>query len=98
MLAELGLSPPSHPPQAVTTEMLGASQVRILMGCLDPASCPVQLGGSDVRDWALPDPSPLDDAGFREVRDRLVSLVRSLRDELMRAERSNAARLRGRSR
>ena len=29
-------------------------------------------------DWDLPDPKQLDDAGFRDVRDRIETLVRDL--------------------
>jgi len=45
----------------------------------------------ELRDWALPDPVQLDDAGFRGVRDRLVGLVRGLRTEIVLYDRRRKA-------
>jgi arsenate reductase (thioredoxin) len=82
MLAEIGLEVPSHPPRALTDEMLGAAGVTVTMGCLDGASCPAGLRRVEVRDWGLPDPAKLDDAGFRRVRQDLQARVEALRREL----------------
>ena len=94
MLAEIGLALPAHPPATLTREMMDGARVRVTMGCLDDASCPAHLKGLELRDWALPDPAKLDDAGFRGVRDSLVSRVRSLRTELVAADRLVASRVR----
>jgi len=71
--------------------MMDRARVRVTMGCLDDASCPARLRTLELRDWALPDPAQLDDAGFRQVRDRLVGLVRGLRTELALSDRRAAA-------
>src|ERR1700686_953100 len=71
MLEELGLSVPAHRPTRLTGEMMTSAKVRVTMGCLDDQSCPAQLKGLPLRDWALPDPARLDDHGFRQVRDTL---------------------------
>ena len=84
MLAEVGLNPPSHRPLLLTREMIDRAEVRVTMGCLDDASCPIQLKGFAPTDWALPDPARLDDAGFRRVRDDLQGRVGELRRELLR--------------
>jgi len=91
MLGELSLGLPSHGPQALTEEMMNDARVVITMGCLDSASCPARLKTIKVTDWALPDPAPLDDAGFRRVRDELQSRVEGLRRELNLSEKRRAA-------
>jgi len=90
MLREVGLVLPSHPPQQLTDPMLTASPVVVTMGCLDSESCPARLKKIEVRDWALPDPAKLDDAGFRRVRDDLRALVEGLRRELIVADKRQA--------
>lgn len=92
MLREIGLALPRHPPELLTPEAVAAADLRVSMGCLDDASCPVHLARAVLRDWSLDDPARRDDAGFREVRDRLVELVHDLRAELLRADRASAAR------
>ena len=87
MLNDIGLELPSHPPQLLTEEMMGSSRIVVTMGCLDSASCPARLKTLRVRDWALADPAPLDDAGFRSVRDELRQRVEGLRRELALAEK-----------
>ena len=82
MLREIGLELPSHPPQPLTPEMIDRAGICISMGCLDETSCPVRLASRPLRDWGLPDPAGLDEAGFREVRDRIRALVDLLRHEL----------------
>jgi len=96
VLRELGFELPPHPPQLLTAEMMDSARVRVTMGCLDDASCPARLKTLELRDWALPDPATLGDDGFRQVRDRIVGLVRGLRTELVLADR-RAATLVGRA-
>jgi len=91
MLREIGLEMPPHAPRLLTDEMMTASKVIITMGCLDSASCPARLKVIKVRDWALPDPAKLDDAGFRQVRRDLQSRVEGLRRELALAEKRRDA-------
>ena len=91
MLREIGLELPAHPPQLLTDEMLRTSRATVTMGCLDSASCPANLKAVEVRDWALPDPAKLDDAGFRQVRQDLLARVEGLRRELLLADRRRAA-------
>jgi len=47
----------------------------VTMGCRD--ACP-HLAAAHRLDWALPDPKPLGDDGFRRVRDEIERRVRSL--------------------
>jgi len=47
----------------------------VTMGCGD--ACP-NLPARHRLDWDLPDPKDLDDAGFREVRDRIERQVRDV--------------------
>lgn len=94
MLEEIGLELPPHPPQPLTRETMDEAQLRVTMGCLEDASCPAHLQGLELRDWSLPDPAGLDDAGFRDVRDRIVDRVKRLRTELIVFDRSQYARLR----
>ncbi len=87
MLNEIGLELPDHPPRLLTNDMMDAARIRVTMGCLDDASCPVHLKTLKVTDWGLPDPSKLDDAGFRAVRDGLRDRVDGLARELRLADR-----------
>ena len=82
MLNEIGLRSPGHPPQVLTSEMMEQATLHITMGCLDDASCPARLKELEYRDWGLPDPAPLDDVGFREIRERLRKHVEALAREL----------------
>lgn len=91
MLREVGLEPPAHPPQLLTNDLMDRARVRVTMGCLDDASCPAHLKTLELRDWSLPDPARLDDAGFRQVRDRIATLVRGLRTELIVTDRRTAS-------
>jgi arsenate reductase (thioredoxin) len=93
MLREIGLEIPQHPPQLLTDEMMATSPVVVTMGCLDSASCPAKLKAIEVRDWGLRDPAPLDDAGFRQVRNDLRARVEGLRRELALADKRRAALL-----
>lgn len=92
MLEERGWALPPHPPQTLTTELMDQARVRVTMGCLDDASCPAHLKSLELRDWALPDPAPLDDAGFRAVRDQIVTRVEGLRREITLSDRRAADR------
>ena len=47
----------------------------VTMGCGD--ACP-HLAATHRVDWDLPDPKPLEDDGFRQVRDEIEQRVRSL--------------------
>jgi protein-tyrosine-phosphatase len=47
----------------------------VTMGCGD--ACP-HLPARHRLDWDLPDPKPMEDAGFRSVRDRIGELVEAL--------------------
>lgn len=87
MLREIGLEPPDHPPRLLTQETMDGARVRVTMGCLDDASCPVHLKTLKVTDWGFPDPSKLDDGGFRKVRDGLRDRVAGLARELRLADR-----------
>jgi arsenate reductase len=95
MLAELGISAPAHPPNALTPELLERSELRVTMGCLDDQSCPARLKSMQYRDWGLPDPVKLSDAGFRSVRDDLARRIRELQAELRRAPAPSGSAPRG---
>jgi arsenate reductase (thioredoxin) len=86
MLAEIGLPLPDHPPRLARTEMIDAASIRVTMGCLDDASCPVHLKTVELRDWGLPDPAREDDDGFRRIRDEIVARTRDLVRELRAGE------------
>ena len=53
----------------------GAWDYIVTMGCGD--ACP-NLPAHHRIDWDLPDPKPLDDAGFRAVRDQIARRVAAL--------------------
>ena len=82
MLREVGLRAPDHPPVLLTPEMIGEARICVTMGCLDDDACPARLKQLDYRDWGLPDPAKLDDAGFREVRGELGRRVEGLQREV----------------
>lgn len=71
---------------------MDGARVRVTMGCLDDASCPVHLKTLKVTDWGFPDPSKLDDGGFRKVRDGLRDRVAGLARELRLADRRSPFR------
>ena len=89
-LEEIGLSLPPHPPQALSPATSDAAAIVVTMGCLDDASCPVHLKKRELRDWGLPDPGALDDAGFRSVRDEIRHRIGALIAEI-RTERPDRA-------
>jgi arsenate reductase (thioredoxin) len=92
LLEESGFMLPDHPPQRLSNELMDQARVRITMGCLDDASCPAHLKTLELRDWNLPDPARLDDAGFRAVRDQIRTRVEGLRRELALSDRRIADR------
>ncbi len=98
MLREVGLPLPAHGPVLLTREMMDEARVRVTMGCLDDASCPAHLKGLELRDWSLPDPARLDDAGFRGVRDQIRARVKGLRAELALADPESTGRAGDRTR
>ncbi len=63
------------------------AQVRVTMGCLDDASCPLHRKSLELRDWQLNDPAKLDEPGFRQVRATITQLLRGLRTELVLSDR-----------
>lgn len=87
MLQEIGLELPDHLPRLLSTAEMEGARIRITMGCLDDAACPARLKTLELRDWGLPDPTKLDDDGFRRVRDELASRVRGLKTEIISLER-----------
>lgn len=93
MLAEIGLTLPSHPPRILADTDVESASLRVTMGCLDDASCPIHLKRAKPRDWGLSDPARLDDAGFRRIRDDLARKVRELRAEILRAQTGGVERL-----
>jgi arsenate reductase (thioredoxin) len=93
MLREIGIEPPAHAPELLAPEVMDDARIRVTMGCLDDASCPARLKALELRDWALEDPVPLDDDGFRRIRDRIGELVRGLRTEIVLADRRTATLL-----
>lgn len=93
MLNTIGLHLPGHAPQLLTPQMVEEASIRVTMGCIDDAACPARLKELDYRDWALPDPAQLDDAGFREVRDRLTARIEGLVREIRLSERQREARM-----
>jgi len=87
MLREVGLDLPAHAPQALTEEAMQEARIRVTMGCLDDDSCPAHLKNLELRDWALPDPTRLDDEGFRAVRSEIADRVRRLKLEITTTDR-----------
>jgi protein-tyrosine-phosphatase len=63
----------------LTSDVLGASDVIVTMGCGD--ACPV-LAGKRYLDWDIPDPAGKDLPFVRTVRDDIDARVRALIDDL----------------
>jgi protein-tyrosine-phosphatase len=91
MLLEIGLHRPEHAPERLTGQMVAESGTIVTMAGRDSQNCPPELKGEEVRDWAIADPSPLDDDGFRRVRTALRTNVRGLRQELILRDRRKAS-------
>jgi arsenate reductase (thioredoxin) len=92
MLREIGLELPDHRPQLVTSGSIESAAIRVTMGCLDDASCPAHLKTLELRDWGVPVPAKLDDAGFRAVCDQLRRRVDGPRSEIELEQRRASAR------
>jgi arsenate reductase (thioredoxin) len=74
-MAEVGLDIAGERPKAWTTEIAGAADVIVTMGCGDV--CPV-LPGQRSEDWELTDPAGQPIAVVRQVRDDIETRVRGL--------------------
>jgi len=74
-MAEVGIDISAESPRAWTSEMLGAVDVVITMGCGE--SCPV-LPGVRYEDWAVEDPAGKPLAEVRPIRDEIERRVRDL--------------------
>jgi len=75
-MAEKGIDLTAHTSKGLDDLPSGTTwDYVVTMGCGD--ACP-QLPARHRLDWDLPDPKSLDDAGFRDVRDRIERLVQHL--------------------
>jgi protein-tyrosine-phosphatase len=92
MLAELGLRLPAHPPKRLTPGQMARADRIVTMGCIDRSACPAFRFPESTVDWGLADPGPLDDEGFRAIRDRICALTLGLRTELRHGPRRRGAR------
>ncbi|MFW6435098.1 MAG: low molecular weight phosphatase family protein [Halovenus sp.] len=77
-MQELGIDLSDRTPQAVSEEELEACDIVATMGC----STLSLDAGTDVRDWALPDPDGESPERVREIRDQIHERVRDLFDEI----------------
>lgn len=78
-MQEIGLSLEGAFPKPLTDEVVRASDVVITMGCGD--ACPI-YPGKRYEDWALNDPSELDLAGVKLVRDEISKRISDLLIEM----------------
>ncbi|SDR98126.1 Protein-tyrosine-phosphatase [Brevibacterium sandarakinum] len=78
-LREAGIPLPDEYPKPLTDEVVRAADYVITMGCGD--ACPV-YPGRRYMDWSLDDPTHLDEAGIRRVRDDIRSRVEQLIEEM----------------
>jgi arsenate reductase (thioredoxin) len=76
---EVGIDIAREIPQRWTTEMVGAVDVVVSMGCGD--TCPIYPGKRYV-DWELEDPKGKDIETIRRVRDEIRERVATLLSEL----------------
>jgi arsenate reductase len=74
-MKEKGIDLGTHASKGLTDLPAGGFDAVVTMGCGD--ACP-HVPAKLRLDWALPDPKDLPDDGFREVRDRIESLVADL--------------------
>lgn len=79
-MAEVGIDISGAGPKRWTSEMLGAVDVVVTMGCGD--SCPV-VPGTRYVDWELPDPAGQSVEAVRPIRDDIELRVRTLLSELV---------------
>ena len=78
-MAEVGIDIADEFPKPWTDEVVRAADVVITMGCGD--ACPV-YPGKRYEDWELTDPSGLDVALVRPIRDEIEGRIRALMDSL----------------
>jgi protein-tyrosine-phosphatase len=78
-MAEVGIDITGEFPKPWTEEIVRAADVVITMGCGD--ACPL-YPGKRYEDWDLQDPSVMDLAGVRLVRDDIRARVVTLMDSL----------------
>ncbi len=78
-MAERGIDIAQEYPKPWTDEIVRAADVVITMGCGD--ACPY-YPGKRYEDWQLEDPTGMDVAGVRPVRDEIERRVLALLDEL----------------
>ena len=78
-MAERGIDIAQEYPKPWTDEIVRAADVVITMGCGD--ACPYHPG-KRYEDWQLEDPTGMDVAGVRPVRDEIERRVLALLDEL----------------
>jgi arsenate reductase len=86
LMGERGIDLSSHRSKGLDELPAARWDAVVTMGCGD--ACP-QLPARRRLDWDLPDPKALDDAGFREVRDRIGMLVQGLVEEVAPAGAGN---------
>jgi arsenate reductase (thioredoxin) len=79
---EVGVDLSDEFPKPLTDEVVRAADVVVTMGCGD--ACPV-YPGKRYLDWDLEDPSGLDVASVRAIRDEIDRRVRKLLAELVRS-------------
>lgn len=79
-LGELGIDVSRELPKALTTDVVGAAEVVITMGCGD--ACPV-FPGKRYLDWELTDPAGKTLDQVRPIRDDIDARVRALLAELV---------------
>jgi protein-tyrosine-phosphatase len=78
-MAERGIDIAQEYPKPWTDEIVRAADVIISMGCGD--ACPI-FPGKRYEDWTLDDPSGLDVADIRPIRDDIERRVLTLLDQL----------------
>ena len=78
-MAEVGIDISAERPKLLTADAVEASDVVITMGCGD--ACPV-FPGRRYLDWTLDDPTGLDLAAVRPIRDEIERRVRVLLEEM----------------
>ncbi|MEJ7719430.1 MAG: arsenate reductase ArsC [Ilumatobacteraceae bacterium] len=89
-MAEVGIDITGEFPKPWTDEIVKAADVVVTMGCGD--ACPL-YPGKRYEDWELTDPSGLDVAAVRPVRDEIRT---SCRHAAQRARRGTTAKLNSR--
>jgi protein-tyrosine-phosphatase len=83
ILSERGLDATREYPKPLTAEVAQCADVVVTMGCGD--ACPVDPGKRYL-DWDLQDPAGLSVDEVRPIVDAIDERVRTLLDDLLRAE------------